>query len=231
MRPRPAVHPKGGLQEEEMVDWKPAKRISLESFKARVGAARVRPSIDIRFPTRNAIGAAVAAFAALSVAFGTPALAAGTGSPVNIVDPKVSGNAANVTSDDQLEITGLVTTQQAAQGNFFHQTTFEPFTRATCTTIASAPAGFAALIIKQVRINVVTEGQPIASQNAQIFVGNAINGSCGAAGQVSQINPPTVGQYVVPFDPGLALTPGSVLEAECTGAAVCQAYVDGFLVP
>jgi hypothetical protein len=211
-----------------MFTRKPAKRISLESFKARAGDVSVKPSTDIPFPTRNMIGAAAAAVAALSVAFGAPALA-GTGSPVNIVDPKTSADVAHVTSDGELEITGGVTTQQAIPANFFHHSS-SPFGFPICTTLATPPAG-SALIIKQVRLDVLEEGQPGATQDAQFYVGNPAGGICGVTFQIGQVNPPTVGQYVVPFDPGLGIPAGSVLSAQCFGGLQCQAFVDGFVVP
>jgi hypothetical protein len=203
-----------------MFTRKPAKRVSLESFKAGAGDVSVKPSTDIPFPTRNMIGAAAAAVAALSVAFGTPALAADTGSPVTIVDPKTSANGAHVTSDGELEITGGVTTQQANPAKFFHQTTLGGFSAGACAPIATPPAG-SALIIKQVRINVTAQGQPGATQAALIFVGNSAEGTCAANSQFGQINSPTVGQYVVPFDPGLGIPTGSVLGAKCIGALQC----------
>jgi hypothetical protein len=103
------------------------------------------------------------------------------------------------------------------------------FSADACAPIATPPAGFA-LIIKQVRINVTAQGQPGATQAALIFVGNSAEGTCAANSQFGQINSPTVGQYVVPFDPGLGIPTGSVLGAKCIGALQCQAFVDGFVV-
>jgi hypothetical protein len=121
-----------------------------------------------------------------------------------------------------------VTTQQVIPAKFFHQST-QPFNEA-CTTIATPPAG-SALIIKQVRLDVQLEGQAGPSHNALFFVGNPAGGICGVTFLISQVNPPTVGQYVVPFDPGLGIPAGSVLSAECIGGLSCLAYVDGFVVP
>jgi hypothetical protein len=75
------------------------------------------------FPARKMIGATVAAFAALSVAFGAPALAGSTGTAVNIVDPTTAANKAHVTKSGDLEISGTVTTQQSIAADFFHQST------------------------------------------------------------------------------------------------------------
>jgi hypothetical protein len=153
--------------------------------------------------------------------FGAPALAASTGSPVNIVDPTTTANKAHVTSSGDLEITGTVTTQQSKAADFFHQSTLDIST-SKCTTIATPPSG-KALIIKEVRVDVFADPSPGARQNVPIFTGSCIT-------EVGDVNPPTVGQFVVPFDPGLGIPAGTVLSAFCKGQLFCEIFVDGFVV-
>jgi hypothetical protein len=177
-------------------------------------------------PTRLAIGSALAAFAAaLAVALAGPALAGSpTGSPVNIVDPTTAADIAHVNSLGELEITGLVTIQQSPAADFFHQSTFA-VSGGTCETIATPPSG-KALIIKEVRIDVFSDPSPGGGQNAPIFTGSSDD----CATQVGDVNPPTVGQFVVPFDPGLGIPVGTALNARCNGQLECEFYVDGFVV-
>jgi hypothetical protein len=69
---------------------------------------------------------------------------------------------------------------------------------------------------------------PGAGQNVDIFTGKS--GICTSPTLVGDVNPPTVGQFVVPFDPGLGIPAGSVLSAICFGKLACEVYVDGFVV-
>jgi hypothetical protein len=48
---------------------------------------------------------------------------------------------------------------------------------------------------------------------------------------VGDVNPPTVGETVLPFDPGLGIASGSGLSMITNGSVAAEVYTDGYAVP
>jgi hypothetical protein len=178
--------------------------------------------------------ALLVAFVALLVALGGTAYAATT--IVNIADPATPANKAKVDATGKLAVgdgTGPLTvdgttTAQAAPASAFYHRGGAVFGGGVCSPIATPPAG-KALIVRDVRVNVFQDPSPGTSQYVAFVVGPAdTNCSGGGAGE---INPPTIGQTVMPFDPGLGVPAGYALSAVASGSVNAQTWVDGFVVP
>jgi hypothetical protein len=48
---------------------------------------------------------------------------------------------------------------------------------------------------------------------------------------IADVNPPTIGETVLPFDPGLAIAAGSALSMITNGSVAAEVYTDGYSVP
>jgi hypothetical protein len=106
---------------------------------------------------------------------------------------------------------------------FYHRTTLGI---GTCTPVAVPPKG-KALVIRQVRLNVYQNTTPGAANNVLLYKG----ADCLIANIVADVNPPTVGLFVVPFDPGLGIPHGKKLFATQQGNVIAEVYVDGYKIP
>jgi hypothetical protein len=168
--------------------------------------------------------------AALFVALGGTAMAAA--SAVNIADPTTPSRIAHVDASGKLEVgdgagaltvNGTVTTQQAAPGSFVHGAAFGLSSTRGCVKIANAPAD-KAMIIKEVRVDVFADPSPGIGQTVELFS----DPSCAVL--VADVNPPGLGQTVVPFDPGVGIKAGSAMGAIVSGSVQAETYSDGYLV-
>jgi hypothetical protein len=139
---------------------------------------------------------------------------------VNITDPNSTTRAAHV------EPGGRLAVQEAEPNTFFHQTTFHIAGASGCTVIATAPAG-RALIVRQVRVNVFADSSPGQGNNVSLYAG----GSCSTANEVGDVNPASVGQTIVSFEPGLVIPAGSTMTALALGGVETETFVDGYTVP
>jgi hypothetical protein len=175
-------------------------------------------------PSTGTILGAVALF----VALGGTALAA-TGTVVNIADPTTAANVAKVDANGRLQVgggpvslTGTVTTQIAAPSTYLHSSSFP--TGGTCTVVATPPTG-KAMIVRDVRINVYKDPMPGSGQYVAFY------NDTGCFNLVADANPATVGETVLPFDPGLGIRVGSVLSVVVGGSVAAEVYTDGYAVP
>jgi hypothetical protein len=134
--------------------------------------------------------------------------------PVNIADPTVAARVARVEPGNRLAV------QDVAPSTYFHANNLN--LSGSCTTIATVPSG-KALIVRQIRIDVYNDPTPGTGKFVDILAN-------GCVGIVADINPPSIGQYVVNFDPGLALPESAVLSAGVATGIGAEAFVDGYLV-
>jgi hypothetical protein len=175
-------------------------------------------------PSTGTILGAVALF----VALGGTALAA-TGTVVNIADPTTASHVAKVDANGKLQIgggpvslSGTATTQIAAPSAYVHRFGFD--NSSTCTVIAQPPTG-KAMIVRDVRIDVFQDPSPGISQLVALYDDTTCSDLIG------DVNPPTVGETVLPFDPGLGIAAGSGLSMITNGSVAAEVYTDGYSVP
>jgi hypothetical protein len=175
-------------------------------------------------PSTGTILGAIALFVALS---GT-ALAA-TGTVVNIADPTTASHVAHVDANGKLQIgggpvslSGTATTQIAPPSAYVHRFGFD--NSSTCAVIAQPPTG-KAMIIRDVRIDVFQDPSPGISQLVALYDDTT------CSDLVADVNPPTVGETVLPFDPGLGIAAGSALSMVTNGSVAAEVYTDGYSVP
>jgi hypothetical protein len=122
-----------------------------------------------------------------------------------------------------MTVDGTVTAQRAPTAAFFHSP-LRNVSTSTCTPIVTPP-GTKALIIRGIRVDTYTDPSPGPSQ----FV--AIYQTSDCTRVVAEVNPPSVGQTVVPFDPGLGVPNGASLSANVGGSVAAEVFVDGYTVP
>jgi hypothetical protein len=175
-------------------------------------------------PSTGTILGAVALF----VALGGTALAA-TGTIVNIADPTTASHVAKVDASGRLQIaggpvslTGTATTQLAAPSAYIHAFGFN--NGPSCQAVATPPAG-KAMIVRDVRIDVYQDPSPGISQLVALYNDTT------CSNLVADVNPATIGETVLPFDPGLGVAAGSALSAITNGSVAAEVYTDGYSVP
>ena len=144
----------------------------------------------------------------------TTGLAAAT--QVNITDPTATTRAARV------EVGARLAVQEVPPANFFHASAFTITKDSPCTIIATAPSG-KALVVREVRVNVYSLATAGVNNVVEVFGNTTCDGD--AAGD---INPPTVGLFTIPFDPGLGIAPGGGLSVKVFGTPQVELYTDGF---
>jgi hypothetical protein len=165
---------------------------------------------------------------ALFVALGGTALAA-TGTVVNIADPTTPANLAKVDASGRLQtagstsVTNTVNTQLAPPSAYIHTTTFAITTSRGCLVLATPPTG-KAMVVRGVRIDVFSDPSPGPDQDLTIYS----DATCTT--QVADVNPATVGETVLPFDPGLGIPAKSGLSARATGSVQGEVYTDAYSV-
>jgi hypothetical protein len=165
---------------------------------------------------------------ALFVALGGTAVAA-TATVVNIADPTTPANVAHVDGAGKLQtagstnVTNTVNTQLAAPSAYLHTTTFALTSARGCVVLATPPAA-KALVVREVRVDVFSDPSPGPNEDITIY------GDATCTSQVADVNPATVGETVLPFDPGLGIPAKSGLSARAMGSAEAEAYTDGYTV-
>jgi hypothetical protein len=155
------------------------------------------------------------AFAAIAALSATAAMAAAT--DINIVDPQATHRAAHV------EVGGRLAVEEVPPTSFFHAVLFGTTSTSGCVVVAQPPAG-QALVVRQVRIDVFQDPTPGNGNYVQV----SGDGTC--SNPVGDVNPPTVGQSTMSFDPGVAIPAGGALSAVIGGAVQAEFYVDGYTV-
>jgi hypothetical protein len=110
--------------------------------------------------------------------------------------------------------------------SWFHAAKFDLASGTGCKVAAEPPAG-KALVVRQVRVDTFSDPTPGASQNVTLFLGTS--SSCGTT--VADVNPATIGQDIITFDPGLGVPAGSTLNVLVGGSVQAEVYTDGYLVP
>ena len=175
-------------------------------------------------PSTGTILGAVALF----IALGGTALAA-TGTVVNIADPTTASHVAKVDANGKLQVgggpvslTGTATTQLAAPSTYLHSRFFP--IAGSCNVVATPPAG-KAMIVRDVRIDVYQDPMPGSGQYVSLYSDN----TCSSL--VGDVNPATVGETVLPLDPGLGIPAGSGLSVLVGGSVGAEVYTDGYAVP
>jgi hypothetical protein len=173
-------------------------------------------------PSTGTILGAIAVF----VALGGTAFAAGA-TVVNIADPTTPANVAHVDKTGRLQVAAqvanTVNTQLAPPSAYLHTTTFAVTSSRGCLVIATPPAG-KAMIVRDARIDVFADPSPGPDEDLLIF------GDTTCTSQVGDVNPATVGETVLPFDPGLGIKAGSGLSARANGMVEAEVYTDGYAV-
>lgn len=169
--------------------------------------------------------ALVIASLALLLAAGGGAFAAvrSTGSAVNIVDKTTAANVAKVSSGGSLQISGSVTATPTAAVNYLRGAAFG-LSSTSCHAVLSPPTG-KAMIVTEVVIDTFNDPTPGSGQAVGIWVGS---GACSQ--EVADVNPPTVGAAVIPFEPGLTVPAGSTLSVDVRGGIQAEAFVYGYSV-
>jgi hypothetical protein len=154
-----------------------------------------------------------------SAAIGIVGSALAAATAVNIADPTKPARIAHVDAGGKLAV------EDAAPADFYHLATFGTDNTSGCVVIATPPAG-KALIVRQVRVNVFSDPAPGPDNNVAIYA----DSTC--TNEVGDVNPATVGQTTISFDPGLAIPSGSGLSASIAPHASVRAeeYVDGYTI-
>jgi hypothetical protein len=166
---------------------------------------------------------------AVFIALGGTAFAAGA-TVVNIADPTTRAHVARVNASGQLQtsgstsVTNTVNTELAAPSTYVHAPAFNLMNSRACTLIAAPPTG-KAMIAREVRINVSLDPSPGADQWVYIWDSASCTGS-----PVAGVNPATIGEATLPFDPGLGVPANSGLSVLVGGSVVAEAYTDGYSV-
>jgi hypothetical protein len=167
---------------------------------------------------------------ALFVALGGTAAAA-TGTLVNIGDPTNSADVAHVTSAGRLEtagsdsVTNTVSTELATPSAYINSSVASVIGDSSCVEVAAPPSG-KAMIVRDVIFNVVQDPSPGVGQHIVIFPDANCSGSA-----VADVNPATIGEITLPFDPGLGIRAGSGLSAVAQGSVGAELYLEGYAVP
>jgi hypothetical protein len=146
-----------------------------------------------------------------------------TGSSVNIVDSVDATRIAHVTAGGALQVGGSVTATPASPATFLQSAAFGLNSGVACTVIATPPSG-KAMIVKRVLLDVFNDPSPGSGQRVDIFKGT----NCNTV--VADVNPPTVGATVIPFDPGLGIPAGSGLSVNIAGSVQAETYTTGYWV-
>jgi hypothetical protein len=158
------------------------------------------------------------AFATIAtVAAATAAVAATT--QVNIADPTATTRIARVEPGSRLAV------QEVEPTSFFHLTTGLGYLQ-PCTQIAAPPNG-KALIVRQVRLDISTNGG-----NGAGYVALFANADCALNGLVGRVTPTgdSTGLSTMSFDPGLSVPAGHVLSAQAFNQVFVYTFVDGYTV-
>jgi hypothetical protein len=111
--------------------------------------------------------------------------------------------------------------------NFFHAAVTGLTSGGGCIVIAR-PAEGQALIVTQVRLNTFADPTPGGGNGIFIFTGSP--NVCDGSRLVGSMNPATIGEDIVTFDPGLGIPAGSALNVFVGGSVSAEAYTDGFVV-
>jgi hypothetical protein len=156
-----------------------------------------------------------------------------TGSAANIVDPITASNIAKVDPGGHLyvgdgvgplTVDGTLNVQAAPPSTYLHFSSGLLDSTHGCVTIATPLSG-KAMIIRQIRINVIADPSPGSGQVVEFFRGASCNTSL-----VGEVNPATVGQTVMPFDPGLGVPNGYALSAIVAGSIKAAVWTDAYTV-
>jgi hypothetical protein len=167
---------------------------------------------------------------ALFIAIGGTALAA-TGTVVNIADPSNASRVAHVDPNGKLQVgggpvsvNGTVTAQLATPSAYLHVMHFAITSSSGCVVVAQPPTG-KAMVVRDVRVDVFGDPTPGPDNDLTVYRDSA----CTAI--VADVNPATVGETVLPFDPGLGIASGSGLAVRASGGVEAEVYMDAYSVP
>ncbi len=159
--------------------------------------------------------------AIVAVALPVGAWAAVTSQPVSITDA-TGAHVASVSNTNRL----LVDSQLASPAHIYHSTSLTVTETSVCLVVAAPPVG-RALVVRQLRISVYHNPSPGYGQNIDVFA----NSDCAAGGLVADLNPPGLGQIVVPFDLGVGIPASSAMAVRVYGTSIwSDVYVDGYTV-
>lgn len=139
-------------------------------------------------------------------------------------------NYADVTSDGQLLTTTTTDPSAFVNSSFVAINSQQGF-----LPIVSAPSGNA-MIVTTIHINVVTNPDPGPDTYISLFITNTPACDSQQVGSYDErMNPPSIGETDIPFNPGLAIPAGDSLCAATvengTGLASAEFTVTGYLVP
>jgi hypothetical protein len=146
--------------------------------------------------------------------------------PVSGTKAKVDAGRHVLVSDGNgsMTVDGTVTERLATAGNFVHSNTAKAKAANGCIQLQAAPAG-KAVVIRQIRVNVVADPTPGAADAVVVFTGST------CTTQVARANPGGVGLTVIPLDPGLAFKAPTRLFVSASGGLEAEVTADGYLVP
>lgn len=136
----------------------------------------------------------------------------------------VAGNVKVDNGTGPLAVDGTVDTQPAAPSAYLHTATFSITQARGCVQVAQPPTS-QAMVVGDVRIDVFNVSTTGPDQDIALY------GDSTCTTQVGDVNPATVGETTLPFDPGLAIPAGSGMSARALGTVEAEVYTDAFAVP
>jgi hypothetical protein len=80
------------------------------------------------------------------------------------------------------------------------------------------------MVVREVRIDVFSVTSPGPDRDVLVFRDKT------CTSPVADVNPATVGETVMPFDPGLGISANSGLSARLSGAVEAEVYTDAYSV-
>jgi hypothetical protein len=137
------------------------------------------------------------------------------------IENPTTGVKAAVDRSRRLVVSDPINDQSLVPSNFFHQGVLGTTASFGCRAVGTVPPG-KALVARQVRLNISADPSPGAANDVQVFD----DPTCFRF--LADVSPPTIGQVVIPLDPGAVTTSG--LSIKVGGSIVAEAEVDGYLV-
>src|SRR4051794_26396273 len=132
-----------------------------------------------------------------------------------------TGKTAAVNSTRRLYVTDSLLDQGVTPASFVHGSR-SGSAGSGCQTLAAPPSG-KALVAREVKVDVYQNPSPGNGQFVEIFAGT----TCSTP--IEDVNAPSIGHFIVPFDPGFATTSG--ISFQVGGSVAAELYFDGYLVP
>ncbi len=158
-----------------------------------------------------AAGLILAPTAAVAAGIGVTSLVGPNGTKADVAR---TGQVITSTADPN-EIRGFVTSLSGGGSE------------SSCTKLYSPPHGFS-FVVTQVVTDTYLDPTPGSDNDVEIYTGTAST-ACKTA--IADVNPPSVGDQVLPFAPGVVIPSGDDLSVIAFGGVSVEVYGLGYLVP